>query len=81
MFSWKSSGDIWYDWNIDFTSDSVGSFAKYATVERWFSVGSVHGGSEDEKNGNDCENEADRHHFDDFGLLFKKHIKYNIIYN
>lgn len=50
------------------TSDSVGSFSEYATIERWFFVGSIYAEGEDYRNNSESENKTDGNHDD--GLIY-----------
>lgn len=50
------------------TSHSVGPFSKYATIKRWFFVGSIYAEGEDYRNNSESESKTDGHHDD--GLIY-----------
>lgn len=50
------------------TGDGVGSFPEYATIERWFFVGSIYAEDEDYRNNSESESKTDGNHDD--GLIY-----------
>lgn len=71
-------------WNLNvlksfcITSHSVGSFAEYATVEGWFSKGSIYAEGENNHDDGKSEGETSRDHID---VLIYLQLKQWILYS